>query len=60
MLGDFLKKSPTPAALKSLEVLLDDLRATYKIPRGRIYPHKEFTTTQCPGPAITAWLKSYR
>jgi N-acetylmuramoyl-L-alanine amidase-like protein len=60
MLGDFLHKSPTPAALKSLELLLDSLRTQFNIPPSRVYPHKEFTTTQCPGPALTEWLKHYR
>ena len=59
MLGDFLKRSPTPAALKSLELLINSLRDQYKIPASRVYPHKEFTTTQCPGPVLTAWLKAH-
>jgi hypothetical protein len=59
MLGNFLHKSPSSAALKSLEVLLDDLCNRYKIPRSRIYPHHKFTTTECPGPAITSWLRAH-
>ena len=58
MLGDFLKRPPTPAALKSLELLIESLRGQYKIPATRVYAHKEFTTTQCPGPALSAWLKN--
>lgn len=57
MLGDFLKRAPTPAALNSLELLIRSLQDQYKIPATRIYPHKEFATTQCPGPALTRWLK---
>lgn len=60
MLGDFLKRPPTPAALKSLELLVESLRDQYKIPASRVYPHKHFTTTQCPGPAITNWLKAHK
>ncbi len=59
MLGDFLKRPPTPAALKSLELLIDSLKDQYRIPGSRVYPHKHFTTTQCPGPALTSWLKNH-
>lgn len=59
MLGDFAKRAPTPAALKSLELLVESLRTQYRIPAARVYAHKEFTTTQCPGPALSAWLKSH-
>lgn len=57
LLGDFSKRSPTEAAFKSLELLLSSLREEHKIPAARVFPHKEFTTTQCPGPALTNWLK---
>ncbi|MEO6711505.1 MAG: peptidoglycan recognition family protein, partial [Planctomycetota bacterium] len=59
MLGDFLRRPPTPAALKSLELLIDSLSNQYKIPGSRVYPHSHFTTTQCPGPALTGWLKTH-
>jgi hypothetical protein len=59
MLGDFKKRSPTAAALNSLQLLIDSLRDQYKIPTSRVYPHKHFVTTECPGPSLTAWLKSH-
>jgi hypothetical protein len=59
MLGDFRRGTPTPAALKSLQLLIDSLRVDYKIPSARVYPHNEFTTTECPGPALTKWLKNH-
>lgn len=60
LLGDFAKHPPSPAALKSLELLLDDLRERYRIAPMRIYAHKELTPTVCPGPALTRWVASYR
>jgi len=60
MLGDYAHGSPRPAALKSLELLLEDLRARYRIPASRVYPHREFGTTICPGPALTQWIDAYR
>ena len=60
MLGDFERRAPTEAALKSLQVLLDDLRGRYRIPAERVAPHSTYGTTRCPGPALTAWLKKYK
>ncbi len=60
LLGDFLRHPPSPAALKSLELLLDDLRESYRIPPSRVFAHKELTATVCPGPTLTAWIVRYR
>ena len=60
LLGDLLQHAPSPAALKSLQVLLQRLRDQYHIPASRVYPHSEFANTRCPGPGLTAWLKNYR
>jgi hypothetical protein len=59
MLGDLSRRAPTKAALKSLEVLLKSLRDKYRIPASRVFPHNEFSTTVCPGSALTAWIKAY-
>ena len=60
MLGDFERRAPTAAALKSLQVLLDDLRGRFRIPAERVAPHNTYGSTRCPGPARTAWLKKYK
>jgi hypothetical protein len=60
MLGDFSKQSPSPAALASLQRVLDDLRARYNVPASRVYLHKELTSTDCPGAALSAWVSRYR
>lgn len=60
MLGNLLKRPPTQAALKSLQLLLKQLRDKYRIPADRVAPHNEYATTQCPGPALTSWIKQYK
>ena len=60
LLGDFSRRSPSPAALASLQRVLDDLRARYSVPSTRVYMHKELTSTDCPGPSLSAWVVRYR
>ncbi len=60
VLGDFSRRSPTPAAMKSLELLVRELRRTYRISNSRVYAHKQFRPTVCPGPALDAWVRDLR
>jgi hypothetical protein len=60
LLGDFSRRSPSPAAMAALQRVLDDLRARYSVQSSRVYLHKELTSTDCPGPALSAWVVRYR
>ncbi len=60
LLGDFSRATPTPAAMKSLELLVRDLRKRYRITTSRIYAHKHFRPTVCPGPALESWVERLR
>lgn len=62
VLGDFSAKSssPTPAALKSLDLLLNHLRKEYRFPASRVKNHHDYKVTECPGPALTSWVKRYQ
>ncbi len=60
LLGDLERRPPTPAALKSLELLVTDLRQRFKIRDSRLYAHRELNTTSCPGDALTTWIKAHR
>jgi len=60
LLGDLERRAPTSAALKSLELLIEDLRGRYKIRPSRLYAHRELNTTTCPGDALTNWIKKHR
>ncbi len=60
LLGNLSHTPPSSEALKSLEQLLDDLRAKYRIPPGRLFVHSDLVKTDCPGAPLENWLKSYR
>ena len=60
LLGNFNKHVPTAQAREALRGLLEDLRKVHGIPRGKIYLHSEFTSTECPGRHLTDWVNSYR
>ena len=51
VMGNFDLQSPTPAQLATLRRVLVDLRALYRLPRGRVYTHREWDDAQtaCPG-----------
>ena len=42
-----------------LEPLEKSLRVRYRIPHSRVYPHRAFSETVCPGPAIEDWITHY-
>jgi hypothetical protein len=60
LLGNFEHGSPRPEATKSLELLLDHLCREHHIAASRVYPHRTFATTVCPGPELASFLRSYR
>jgi hypothetical protein len=60
VLGDFVARPPSAAAQKSLELLVVDLRGRYRIPVSRIFTHSDLRDTQCPGPALEAWVEGLR
>ena len=60
LLGNFEETRPTPEQLRALEGLVADLSARYDIPRNRVYGHREFRTTLCPGRNLMVWVSTYR
>ena len=62
LLGNFEATRPSSAALESLERLLDELTAKYRIQKSesRILGHGELKTTVCPGRGLMAWVERYR
>jgi N-acetyl-anhydromuramyl-L-alanine amidase AmpD len=60
--GNFDKENPTPAQLKTLESILKNLAAKYKIPKENILGHLEVpgAVTQCPGKKLLEWIEYYR
>lgn len=49
LVGDFTNSLPTPAQLNSLGQLLHSLCTKYSIHPTRIFPHKTYSSTACPG-----------
>ncbi len=60
LLGNFEQQAPRAQATKSLELLLDHLCREHDIPSARVYPHRTFGTTACPGPELTSFIRRYR
>lgn len=60
LLGDFSGERPSAAALSSLEVLLKDVRARYRIPSGRVFGHRDILVTECPGDELQEWIQRYK
>jgi len=59
LLGDFNRERPSPQALEALERLVDALCDRHHIARDRVYGHRKFTATECPGDSLMAWVSAY-
>jgi len=60
LVGDFEKQHPTPAQLRSLDILVADLAHRYGIPAYRILGHRDApgTNTNCPGRHLHGYVRS--
>jgi hypothetical protein len=59
MIGNFQHGSPSQRAMASLEATLAELRREHSIRRDRVHGHREFKSTECPGPALARWVEDY-
>jgi hypothetical protein len=59
VLGDYSTARPDGRALDALETLLDDLCAEQRIPRERVFGHREMRSTECPGDRLMDWVLAY-
>jgi LysM repeat protein len=60
VIGDFMNKLPNPRQLATVDAFLTDQRMRYRIPRTRIYGHRQLGTSLCPGDSLYSWLEHYR
>lgn len=60
MMGDFHRKTPNARHLSVLKKFLDDTRRRLRVPRNRIYGHRDLSPSICPGDKLYTWLKKYR
>jgi len=57
LLGNFDEERPTPAALRSLEQLVRNLRSTYSIPSKGVSAHLDWKNTECPGQYLLPYVR---
>ena len=54
--GNFGVKLPTKEAVRAVNELLDEITERWKIPYAKIFEHREYANTECPGSLLP---KSY-
>ena len=59
VIGDFSEVLPEEKQLSALKHFIKDMQAKHQIPKTRIYSHKQFVNTQCPGKRLGAWLTRF-
>lgn len=63
VLGNFEQQQPSQAQLTTLSRLMQGASRTYRVPRSRVYTHRELNSTACPGrylqPSISAIRTRY-
>lgn len=57
--GDFNLDDPGAAQMAALKTLVTQLQRRYGIPSGNVIPHREASSTACPGQRLVDILKSY-
>lgn len=60
LLGDFTKHGVPARQLASLHSVLDRVRGSYGIATSEVYTHREFKSTECPGPRLQSAVNAYR
>jgi hypothetical protein len=56
VIGDFSTRLPDGPQLATLTAFLRDQMRTRSIPLDRLFGHRDFKATACPGDALYAWL----
>ena len=60
LLGNFLEGRPSADAVASLELLVQELRATHGIASREVLAHNQLGGTVCPGPWLSSYLSRFR
>jgi hypothetical protein len=60
VIGDFDAHLPTPRVLRTLRLFLGSRMRRYGIPPARVYGHRDFKPTDCPGDRLYAWLGRFK
>lgn len=62
VMGNFERQQPTAAQMRTLDRVLRDLMRTYRVPKSRVYTHREWPDAQtaCPGRNLQPKVASLR
>jgi LysM repeat protein len=60
VVGDYMAKLPNATQLGALDAFLTDSRLRFRVPKSRVYGHRELGQSQCPGDALFGWVRQYR
>lgn len=60
LMGNFDNRTIPSAQRIALEDAITRLRKQYHIANKDLYGHRDFKTTDCPGPYVMAWMKAYK
>ncbi|TVR45713.1 MAG: LysM peptidoglycan-binding domain-containing protein [Planctomycetota bacterium] len=60
MMGDYHRAPPDSRHLAVLDKFLTDTRLRLKVPKGRLFGHRDLSPSICPGDALYAWLQRYK
>ena len=60
LVGNYSHARPSDNVLSVLEHELERLRAKYGLGRDRVFGHRDFKSTACPGAKLYEWLEGYK
>ena len=60
LLGNWHNQRPGRVQLEAAHAFLDDQQERFRIPRRRVFGHRDLTPTECPGDALYGWLHRYK
>jgi len=60
VMGNFTTGLPEARQLRTVEVFLDRQLARYGLPVDKLYGHRDFKATECPGDRLYAWLQAFK
>ncbi|MBF0196426.1 MAG: N-acetylmuramoyl-L-alanine amidase [Planctomycetes bacterium] len=59
MIGNFTKRHPTARQTEALQALVYYQMDQHNLSRQRIYCHRDFANTECPGDNLYQWVKGF-
>lgn len=60
LIGNFNKHPPSKEQLRTLRSFLRLQQRKHQVPNSKVFGHRDFNATECPGKFLYAWLRDYR